>query len=148
MKNKGFTLIELLAVIILLSIILTIATISVVTSVNKTKVKNRYNVAKEIVEIAASAMKVEEAGTITGYQTACITVDYLIKNDYLEKDVMDPETGKNMDKDSLNRNSYVIKHEKSPQEGYEMDSYKRYYFDKYAYIVSAEEKCIMPLKSK
>ena len=88
-KNKGFTLVELLAVIVILGIVLTIATTSVLRSKKDTIQKTKYMAAKEIVEIAEAYMIANNI----------YSVDFrkLCDDGYLESNVTDPLTGKNVD---------------------------------------------------
>lgn len=88
-KNKGFTLVELLAVIVILGIVLTIATTSVLRSKKDTIQKTKYMAAKEIVEIAEAYMIANNINSVD-FRKLC-------EDGYLESNVTDPLTGKNVD---------------------------------------------------
>lgn len=88
-KNKGFTLVELLAVIVILGIVLTIATTSVLRSKKDTIQKTKYMAAKEIVEIAEAYMIANNINSVD-FRKLCV-------DGYLESNVTDPLTGKNVD---------------------------------------------------
>lgn len=87
-KNKGFTLVELLAVIVILGIVLTIATTSILRSKKDTIQKTKYIAAKEIVEIAEAYMIANNKDSVY--------FSKLCEDGYLESNVTDPLTGKNI----------------------------------------------------
>lgn len=132
MKNKrGFTLIELLAVIVILGVILVIATTSVIKSINDSKVKAKYTAAKEIVNIAEAYMATETDGVDVDDKKKCVSIQTLIDNDYLEKDVTNPLTGEN---GGNFEGQKVCTSSTKAQDGYEASA-NAYNFDGYEYIL-------------
>lgn len=133
MKNKGFTLIELLAVIVILGIIMVIATTSVSKALEESRKKAKFIAAKEITEIAAAYMEVENIDD-------CVLTSDLVAEGYLEEDTTNPETGKN---GGINSSHKVCKNALSTCDEEENDEYdvcsneeddvKFYIFDEYIY---------------
>lgn len=149
MKNKkGFTLIELLAVIVILAAILAIAGTAVIKSINDSREKAKYIAAQDIVNIAEAYMVAEEGknnadGTpkITKInETDCVNVEQMITDDYLEKDVTNPETGENRSSDGEMNNQSVCKIAGSEQDNYKLQNYDNstyfYQFDGYRYKIN------------
>ena len=136
MKNKkGFTLVELLAVIVVLAIIMVIAVPNVIESINETKAKTKFIAAKEIVDIAQAAYpdKLEVYSEVS--------VENMV-GQYLEEDVTNPETGKNITNSSeLSSHKVCKKSSYTAQSGYELSSEKCYKFDGYAYDIDGNCIC-------
>ena len=93
--NKGFTLVELLAVIVLLGVIALIATISTNSTINNSKTKLSEIQIKKI-EKAAEMYYLKEGINDANYgyneTKTCVNVNYLIENDYIEKnEIINPE---------------------------------------------------------
>ena len=135
-RNNGFTLVELLAVIVVLSIILVIATSSVLKYIDESKKKTKYMAAKEIVELAEAYFITESSFVVKKNDIPSISVEGMVTNGYLEKDVTNPKTGENRsDRNSL-EGQCVCKSDKylaSKQKKYSNNKDRGYYFDGYFY---------------
>ena len=129
MKNKkGFTLIELLAVIVVLAIILVIAGTSVIGNIRTSKEKAKYIAAKEIVSIAEAYMEAEPSKVSSN----CVFVEDMVGDGYLESDVTNPKTGKNIS-NSIDLNGHqVCKGDYTAQTDYAPNG-NTYTFDGYKY---------------
>ena len=132
MKNKkGFTLIELLAVIVILGVILVIATTNVIKSISTSREKAKYTAAKEIGNIAEAYMATETDGVDVEDKKKCVSIQTLIDNDYLEKDVTNPLTGEN---GGNFEGQKVCTSSTKAQDGYEASA-NAYNFDGYVYYL-------------
>lgn len=130
-NNKGFTLIELLAVIVILSIILVIATTSVIKNINDSKDKTKYIAAKEIVQVAEAYMATKSVDA-----SNCINVETMINDGYIEADVTNPETGKNISNVSeLSKHKVCLRNGIVAQHDYKLSN-DMYKFDGYVYVIN------------
>ena len=105
MKNnkKGFTLVELLAVIVILAILMVAAGSAVMSTMNNAKVNTFKNEALSAINMATNmyteiSMNSDDAGTYlvnsedAKYKGMCVTLQGLVNNGYLEKDLHDGTT--------------------------------------------------------
>ena len=105
MKNnrKGFTLVELLAVIVILAILMVAAGSAVMSTMNNAKVNTFKNEALSAINMATNmyteiSMNSDDAGnylvndTDAKYKGMCVTLQGLVNNGYLEKDLHDGTT--------------------------------------------------------
>ena len=105
MKNnrKGFTLVELLAVIVILAILMVAAGSAVMSTMNNAKVNTFKNEALSAINMATNmyteiSMNSDDAGTYlvnsedAKYKGMCVTLQGLVTNGYLEKDLHDGTT--------------------------------------------------------
>lgn len=151
--KKGFTLIELLAVIVILSVILAIAGTAVINSINDSKEKTRFLAASDIVEMASAYMATTNEDVIKipeSYKhiigTKCIFVSKLVEKKYLESDITNPETGKNISNSSeLSAHRVCVFEDEEKQSDYKLQSYNNggvvfkydyYSFDGYRYEIT------------
>ena len=116
MKNNknAFTLVELLGVLVILAIILTITLYSVGSILdNSEESLNDVQVAK-VIE-AAKVFYLKEGFDLENNEAAvCVTPTYLVDNNYLDKDVISPETNRGMGGYVLitnNNDKYTYKYE-------------------------------------
>ena len=86
MKNKAYTLIELLSVIVILAIVSAIAVPRIIDVIGMSKI-NAYNVSKKNIVKSAKLKYLADVNDslITEY-----TVDDLITDGYLKKDIKNP----------------------------------------------------------
>ncbi|MBQ9023995.1 MAG: prepilin-type N-terminal cleavage/methylation domain-containing protein [Bacilli bacterium] len=91
MKNKAYTLIELLSVIVILAIVSAIAVPRIIDVIGMSKI-NAYNVSKKNIVKSAKLKYLADVNDslITEY-----TVDDLITDGYLKKDIKNPITNDN-----------------------------------------------------
>ena len=105
MKNnrKGFTLVELLAVIVILAILMVAAGSAVMSTMNNAKVNTFKNEALSAINMATNmyteiSMNADDSGTYlvndedAKYKGMCVTLQGLVNNGYLEKDLHDGTT--------------------------------------------------------
>ena len=105
MKNnrKGFTLVELLAVIVILAILMVAAGSAVMSTMNNAKVNTFKNEALSAINMATNmyteiSMNSDDSGTYlvnssdAKYKGMCVTLQGLVTNGYLEKDLHDGTT--------------------------------------------------------
>ena len=88
MKNRAYTLIELLSVVVILAIISAIAVPRVLETIGISKI-TAYNVAKENI---VSSAKIKYLADVNNSKITQYTVDDLIKDGYLKKDIKNPIT--------------------------------------------------------
>ena len=138
MKNKkGFTLVEILAVIVILGILMVIVSRAVMNNINESKKRVKFLAAKEITEIAAAYLVTEaldEDGD--GIQDECVSIEKLIDDEYLEKDVTNPTTAENGGDFG---GQEIMKQDVTLQDDYEVkscDSRDCYNFDGYIYYLN------------
>ena len=96
-KNRGFTLIELLAVIVIMVIIMLLAVPPIINQINKSR-DNMSSTMKNVVYAAADLYVSgdSEYVMINGY-VYCVTLKNLVDNGYLESPLIDIQTVKEMD---------------------------------------------------
>ena len=97
MNNKGFTMIELLVTIALLAIVSTISVISITAFVNKSK-ENNYEILKNTF---IGATKEYVLDNRYGSIPSSVNAQYLLDNHYIKNKVTDPNTGLNIDLNSV-----------------------------------------------
>lgn len=100
-KNKGFTLIELLAVILILGIVVTLTSMGVSKYLKTSKEKIKVQAKNEIIEIAKAYMATNNVNSVN--------VKTLHDEGYLEADVTNPTTGKNITNSDELKYMYVFK---------------------------------------
>lgn len=140
-RNNGFTLVELLAVIVVLSIILVIATSSVLKYIDESKKKTKYMAAKEIVELAEAYFITESSSVVKKNDIPSISVEKMVDEGYLEKDVTNPKTGENRSESNTLGDQCVCKSDKylaSRQKEYSNNEGEGYYFDGYFYSLNKD----------
>ena len=102
-NRKGFTLVELLAVIVILAILMVAAGAAVMSTMNNAKVNTFKNEALSAINMATNmyteiSMSPDDAGTYlvnsgdSKYKGMCVTLQGLVENGYLEKDLHDGTT--------------------------------------------------------
>jgi len=157
--KKGFTLVELLAVIVVLAIILVIAGYSILKNINDSKEKAKFMAAKDIVSIAIAYIEENESVLPGTNETRGVRVKDMIDNDFLEKNVTNPKTGKNSnivetDENGVSSKPHEIKedqvvvvYDSSEQSDYKIhecsinkNTYECYQFYGYAYIFNYVNK--------
>ena len=100
-KNKGFTLIELLAVILILGIVVTLTSMGVSKYLKTSKEKIKVQAKNEIIEMAKAYMATNNVNSVN--------VKTLCDEGYLEADVINPTTGKNITNSDELKYMYVFK---------------------------------------
>lgn len=102
-NRKGFTLVELLAVIVILAILMVAAGAAVMSTMNNAKVNTFKNEALSAINMATNmyteiSMSSSDAGTYlvnsedSKYKGMCVTLQGLVNNGYLDKDLHDGTT--------------------------------------------------------
>lgn len=97
---KGFTLVELLAVIIILGAISLVVIPSVQRSLNHSN-EQAYEVQVSNIEAAAKNWGADHIDSLPDHgKTTTITLEDLIRGNYVEKDIENPKTKKPFSKDT------------------------------------------------
>ncbi len=109
MNNKGFTLVELIGIVVILSLVF-LVTYPNFVSLSKTEDNKKYELMVKDLCLAGESYIYAEGMTITSGSTINVSINDLVINGYVDKNLKDAKTGSYVSSKTL---TYTVKSDKT-----------------------------------